>query len=181
MNFIRTFKNHFSSKWCKETIDYFENNKQLHHNGYMGGDNRIENTEISIDLRDNKWLHLGEELTKGVTEYKQDYPLIDTNMSPWSLFTSCQLMKYNPGESYKYEHCEHGSTSDGYGLSRVIAWQINLNDIAQEGGTFFNHYNHTIKPTEGSLSFWPAGWTHMHKGLKAKVNKYIITGWYNFK
>ncbi len=181
MNFIRTLKEHFTPDWCKEVIDYFEGNVPLQHKGFLGQDKRIQNTEITIDMRDTQWQPLVDGLNKGIEEYKKDYKHLDNNMSPWSLFVNCQIMRYIPGEAYKYEHCEHGKTSDGWGLSRVIAWQINLNTIENLGGTWFNYYDHTIKPEAGSLSFWPAGWTHMHRGLVSPdKNKYIITGWYNF-
>ena len=112
---------------CKEVIDYFEGNVPLQHEGFLGQDNRIQNTEITIDMRDSQWQPLVDGLVKGITEYKKDYIHLDSNMSPWSLFPHSQIMRYKPGEVYKYEHCEHGKTNDGNGLSRIIAWQINLN------------------------------------------------------
>lgn len=181
MNFIKTYENHFSKKWCQESINYFENNTTLHHKGFMGASKRIQNSEITLDMREEQWKPLIEGLEKGITKYKSNYTLLNTNMSTWGLFVNCQLMKYLPGESYNYEHCEHGETSDGFGVKRIIAWQINLNTIEELGGTYFSYYKHTIEPKEGSLTFWPAGWTHMHKGLVSpKKNKYIITGWYSF-
>ena len=129
MNFIRTLKEHFTLDWCKEVIDYFEGNVPLQHEGFLGQDNRIQNTEITIDMRDSQWQPLVDGLVKGITEYKKDYIHLDSNMSPWSLFPHSQIMRYKPGEVYKYEHCEHGKTNDGNGLSRIIAWQINLNTI----------------------------------------------------
>jgi len=181
MNFIRTLKEHFTLDWCKEVIDYFEGNVPLQHEGFLGQDKRIQNTEITIDMRDSQWQPLVDGLVKGIAEYKKDYIHLDNNMSPWRLFPYSQIMRYKPGEVYNFEHCEHGKTNDGSGLSRIIAWQINLNTIENQGGTWFNYYDHTIKPEAGSLTFWPAGWTHMHRGLKSPdKNKYIITGWYNF-
>ena len=56
-----------------------------------------------------------------------------------------------------------------------------IRDRNNGGETWFRYYDHTISPNEGSLTFWPAGWTHMHKGLVSSDNeKYIITGWFNF-
>ena len=184
MNFIKTFEDFFPPDWCKDTISYFENNKSLHVDGYMGKWGILGNTEICINLGDERWQSLVDGLDESVALYKKDYDLLDTNISPWGLFQYCQLMKYKQGESYTQEHCEHGPGIDGnlIDLKRVIAWQINLNTISNNGGeTGFRYYDHTISPNEGSLTFWPAGWTHMHKGLVSSDNeKYIITGWFNF-
>ena len=179
MNFILTLNNHFSKKWCDDMIQYFESNEQLHQKGFQGENGRLENTEISLDVFR---INLIDKIDEGLSYYKKQYPLISTNIGPWQIFKTCQLMKYTSGQSYSIEHCEHGVSSDKEGFKRVIAWQINLNTIEDFGGTWFSHFDHTITPIQGSLSFWPAAWTHMHKGLVApKEDKYIITGWYNYE
>ena len=44
------------------------------------------------------------------------------------------------------------------------------------------HQKVIIKPRAGDFYIWPAGWTHMHRGINApKEIKYIITGWYVYR
>ena len=44
---------------------------------------------------------------------------------------------------------------------------IYLNDIRRGGGTEFIHQRFTAKPRAGDFYIWPAGWTHMHRGVNA--------------
>ena len=57
-----------------------------------------------------------------------------------------------------------------------------LNDVKEGGETEFPQQDIKFKPKAGNMMFWPAYWTHPHKGIPApKEIKYIITGWFAFK
>ena len=57
-----------------------------------------------------------------------------------------------------------------------------LNDVYDGGETEFMFYNLKIKPRKGLTLIWPAGWTHMHRGLPSeKSEKMIVTGWFSPK
>ena len=66
-------------------------------------------------------------------------------------------------------------------ITRVFAWMIYLNNIDQGGETEFVDYKFKTKPKAGNLYIWPAGPTHLHRGVPCNVNKYFLTGWFNFK
>ena len=52
-----------------------------------------------------------------------------------------------------------------------------LNNDTQDD---FLDQNLTIKAEEGKIVIWPAGWTHMHRGIASPTeHKWIITGWLN--
>ena len=58
-------------------------------------------------------------------------------------------------------------------------YKTNLNNIRRGGGTEFVYQRVIAKPRAGDLYIWPAGWTHMHRGVNApKEVKYILTGWF---
>ena len=87
-------------------------------------------------------------------------------------------MRYEPGSYYDKIHCEN----DCYyrpSVERCFAWMIYLNNIRRGGGTEFVYQRVIAKPRAGDLYIWPAGWTHMHRGVNApKEVKYILTGWF---
>ena len=88
-------------------------------------------------------------------------------------------MKYEPGNFYQQIHCENDGVTNH--LQRAFAWMIFLNTIKKGGGTEFIYQNIIAKPLAGDFYIWPAGWTHLHRGVNAPhEEKYILTGWINY-
>ena len=55
-------------------------------------------------------------------------------------------------------------------------------DTLDNAGTEFYHQKLTTPCEKGLTLIWPAGWTHMHRGVTNTVgDKSIITGWYTFQ
>ena len=87
-----------------------------------------------------------------------------------------KLQKTKPGEGYHQVHCE---LSDIQSRNRILAFILYLNTV-EEGETYFPDQDLKINPVQGKLAVWPAYFTHPHKGLPPKQDKYIITGWVEF-
>jgi len=78
-------------------------------------------------------------------------------------------------------HQWHYENSAGSHAQRELTWMIYLNDVKPEDGgeTEFLYQRRRINPTAGTVVFFPAGMTHVHKGnTLLNGDKYIITGWY---
>jgi hypothetical protein len=59
-----------------------------------------------------------------------------------------------------------------------MAFILYLNDVEDGGETEFLYYHKRIKPKQGTLILFPAGYTHTHRGNPPlKGSKYILTGW----
>ena len=90
-----------------------------------------------------------------------------------------KLQMTPPRGGYHVWHCEQGNLiySD-----RVLAWTLYLNDIPDgEGETEFLWQGVRVKPKTGTLSIFPAAFTHTHRGNPVySCNKYIATGWFTF-
>jgi hypothetical protein len=88
-----------------------------------------------------------------------------------------KLQKIPIKGGYHTWHCEqdHVKTKD-----RVLVWMVYLNDIPDnEGETEFIFQGLRIKPTVGTVVFFPASFTHTHRGNTVYTKeKYIVTGWY---
>ena len=177
-DFIYCEKGAYSKESCDSIIRYFEDNKEHARSGIMGANGTLDNLELCIDLK-----HHGLEkyINKGMSNYVKVYPLLNTHISRWGPWRTCQLMKYEPNQYYDRMHCENDGTSRMEIITRGFAWMIYLNTIRRGGGTEFIHQKVTAKPRAGDLYIWPAGWTHMHRGINAPHEvKYILTGWCNY-
>lgn len=109
-----------------------------------------------------------EKYEVGMTNRNQygDYPIIQQNF---------KVQRTQPSEGYHVWHSEN-TQSEHYG--RFLTWILYLNDVDEGGETELLYLSERIKPKEGRLAIFPAGWTHTHRGNPPLSNtKYIITGW----
>ena len=89
-----------------------------------------------------------------------------------------KMQKTQPTGGYHQWHYENSAASHA---CREVTWMIYLNDIPEgDGGeTEFLYQKRRIRPTKGTVVFFPAGMTHVHKGNTLfNGDKYILTGWY---
>ena len=180
MQFINHVQGALSKNICTKLIDHYEINKGLAKPG-EGGDKILDNSVISLNVDFKNPNSNGFEieycLEYSLYQYKNKFPLLDTNTGKWHVTPTCNLTKYQPNNYYKYIHCDVGKTC----RNRILVWMIFLNDIKNGGGTHFIHQDFTAKPISGDLYMWPAGWTHMHVGVNAPNEiKYILTGWVEY-
>lgn len=132
----------------------------------------LETHDQGMALALAKWLgdcfRIYTETYKGVIE--------GDPLSSWTY----KIQKTPPGGGYHVWHCEN---SGFLYRDRVLTWMVYLNDIPIEngGGTDFLHQKLSFQPTAGTIVFWPAAYTHMHRGafLTGDIDKYIATGWFN--
>lgn len=91
--------------------------------------------------------------------------------------TDIKMQKTPPGGGYHLWHYENGAASHS---NRELTWIIYLNDVPMgEGETEFLYQRKRYQPKAGTVVFFPAGMTHVHKGNTVlTTDKYILTGWY---
>ena len=147
MNFIHYKAKALGSEDCQKTIKFFEDNPSLYIKGGLGGDGevdttRLESTEITLDLSQDRWINIKKSLANTLEEYKKIFPLLNTHLDPWHLQPRCQLMKYEPAKTYWRVHCERAPAYS----QRLLAWMIHLNTIQKGGKTVFVHQQIKVKP-----------------------------------
>lgn len=90
---------------------------------------------------------------------------------------SVKVQKTPPKGGFHLWHAEQGL---GHNASRCLVWMIYLSDTPEgEGTTEFLEQGLKVQPKQGTVVFFPAAWTHTHRGNPVYTcDKYIATGWY---
>jgi len=114
-------------------------------------------------------------LDKALSKYIDEHP----GLGMQKFYSkSIKVQRTPPKGGFHTWHCEHGYGNDS--ASRNLTWAIYLSDIPDgEGETEFLEFGKKIKPKKGTITFFPAAWTHTHRGNPVYTcDKYIATGWY---
>ncbi len=176
-----------SAPICESFISLFERYDFLHQSGRTAqGHDRTRKASTDLGItpvfgHDAAWRKTLEDLyallDTHLTEFRGQQPALD-QLAPWVLDPIFNVQRYLPGEGYFAWHCESMSPESS---GRVLAWMLYLNTLTDGGGTEFSQHDLVIQPVQGRLVFWPAGWTHMHRGIVSPTEtKYIATGWYSY-
>jgi hypothetical protein len=181
VNFIYEKHNVLTKEQCEDLINIFEENNRYQVEGLIGnGINKSvkESTDFHFDDDNLKIVQriYGERIPDMLDvmvvemyKYMDQFPIFE--MTTVSI-DSFNLQKYEPGQGFHKWHYE--STKDNI---RLFVWMMYLNDVP-DGGTQFMMQERTIKAEQGKLLFFPADWTHTHRGQVSHTqSKYILTGW----
>lgn len=157
---------------CDRIVEEFNSNPQLHMEDDSGNRNYtlLSGDHLTPKLSDEYNIALKDVLKKYSKKYERAFNFV----TPWALSRPFNIQKYEPGDYYSAWHAETPGPISGKYL-RHLAFMTYLNDC--DGGTRFMYQNIVTKPQKGLTLIWPAGWTHMHRGVPATVDKYIATGW----
>ena len=189
-NFIVEFTESVSQETFKGLIELFNtaHKRKLTTTGKstLGVDKKKKD---SVDLPDSmipdnlkkKYADVIEEYLENLmtcyNQYVERYPILNKSW-PHGVF-NYQLQRYYPGgQAY---HAWHYESTTPKSSDRILAWMTYLNTVEEGGETEFQYYDMKIKPEMGKTLIWPAGFTHVHRGLPSKSDvKFIITNWFRF-
>lgn len=187
MNFISESNFKLSKDDCEYIINLFENSTDKQIEGRIGNESikkdTKDSTDITVHLEDivsyPEWIKCTEIIFSGLLKqieiYKEEYPSVNL-LDKWKIDNCYNIQRYFPGQGFYKFHCEN---TQRYYQNRVLAWMIYLNDVTDGGGTEFLDQKLIINAEQGKVVIWPAGWTHMHRGIVSSTQtKYIATGWY---
>jgi len=182
-NFIEEYKLAVSQTDCEFIINWFDDNTHLQFSGQCGEElnhSKKISTDISMNFfTDNTDVSkiIFNKLCEVLEVYKNKYPYLNS-IAPWELDSNYNLQKYKPGEGFYMLHSEQGPFEYS---KRMLVWTLYLNTVTDAGGTWYEYQNQTVNSEQGKICFFPAAWTHMHKGIVSESQtKYIATGWFNF-
>jgi hypothetical protein len=180
--FIGIYENLLNKEECNNIIKLFENDLQDKIGGF--GDkqftkdkmerNDYQNFYKSDDKANLIVSKINEALEKSINLYAEEFWIVK-QLQATSL--DIKLQKTPPRGGYHVWHCEQDRKRNE---SRILAWTVYLNDIPSgEGETEFLWQGLRVQPKAGTVSIFPAAFTHTHRGNPVySCNKYIATGWY---
>ncbi len=177
-DFIGVYENAIPKDICNQIIDVANSNSLKQ---------RSED-QISSLIKDSSLFleDVNEELVKKLEDvfvnkvfplYKHKYPIYHS-LGP-QYISEWKVQKTLPTEGFNIFHCESG---DWGSKDRVAVYTIYLNDIKEGGETEFLYQSLRIKPTQGTICIFPAGYTHTHRGNPPlSEEKFIVTGWIKYQ
>jgi len=166
---------------CEEIINIFEANDKYLFPGYVssGLDEDVkhssdfticqENQSTIKRLYGDKLDDVVDKMVDEMYKYMDKFPIfLNTTVN----IDAYNIQRYLPGQGFKAWHYETREKD-----VRLFVWMVYLNDV-EDGGTEFMFQRHTEPATQGKLLFFPADWTHTHRGQVSHTqSKYILTGW----
>jgi len=140
-----------------------------------GQTNRVDYSVNFEALRDPLNIEMHSLLNKYVKKYSEKYTGFAQNPC---ISEQMKVQKTPPKGGFHRWHSEHSSRENS--SYRNLTWTLYLNDIPDgEGETEFLEYGVKVQPKKGLLCFFPAAWSHIHRGNPVySCDKYIATGWY---
>lgn len=186
-DFIEVYENILSDSLCERIIEKHKqiqescassfNREALHYGAeYYGGSRTRKDIAIYFEVSAPD---LNEEinarLQKPLEDYLDKHPGLD--MIP--LMSDCvKVQETKRGGGF---HLWHNEIGPGRESRRVLNWAIYLNDTVEgEGTTEFIEQGIKVQPKQGTLVFFPADWTHTHRGNPVyNCTKYLATGWFH--
>lgn len=187
--FIAVYKDVFSKDYCNLVIDRMEKAFKL---GY--GFSRQESEDYLRHDKDDNQIYpnalidahavfsdeISHEFNKQFwdvcyAQYADKFSILKQQSA--HTIHGNKLQKTSVGGGYHLWHCEHSATSP----ERLLAYIVYLNDVEEGGETEFLYQHSRLKPTQGTVVIFPAGFTHTHRGNPPLSNtKYIMTGWVEY-
>lgn len=175
-NFVSEHSNIYTKNQCNHLIDLYE--AQIADNSIVGYNNERHRKDSWINLAnaisdDALKKELYDGLNSCVAKYCEKYNVLQS--MPLGSYI-LKMQKTEPSGGYHVWHHECALYDQTH---RVLVWTIYLNDIKEGGETEFLYQGMRLKPKQGTVSIFPAHFTHTHRGNPPlKENKYILTGWY---
>ena len=141
---------------------------------YYNGKHNREDQAFLLNYTDSAWTTQCNQFLKSCITHYIDYYSVLGKMG--FISSDSKFQRTKPGGGYHMWHCENST----YEMSnRTLVWMIYLNDVEEGGETEFLHQHVRLTPKRGTVVFWPAAFTHQHRGNPPlKGTKYILTGWY---
>jgi hypothetical protein len=204
-DFVGFYRELFPAGYCQHLINEFN---RLEQDGVGANRQQSENAhrhhkddfQIGVNFRNHnlepfRWVEINESglnqefdsdpcdmffkgLQKCYDNYSSKYSILQDQGNIRA--TVMKMQRTGPGGGY---HVWHGEQGPGTQANRVVVYMLYLNGLDGEGGeTEFLYQKLRIKPEENLMLFWPASYTHAHRGnpVLGETHKYIVTGWFYY-
>jgi len=179
-NFVGVYENAAPVSYCERMVACLEHlvAESSGCSGEKSNGGVVNRKDISRFFeRDNKELaqETNKILDSALRMYMDDHPALGMHQFYSQVV---KVQKTPPKGGFHRWHAEQGQGVDN--ASRCLVWMIYLNSTPEgEGTTEFLEQGVKVQPKQGTVVFFPAAWTHTHRGNPVYTcDKYIATGWY---
>lgn len=179
-NFIGIYEKAASDDYCDRMIQRFKEleSTQSAWKGEeaSGGLENRKDVSFMYNLEANDLAtETNQILDQALAKYIEEYPSV--GLQPF-YSRQVKVQRTPPKGGFHRWHCEHAASNDA--VYRNLTWTIYLSDVPEgEGETEFLEIGLKVQPKKGTVCFFPASWTHTHRGNPVYTcDKYIATGWY---
>ncbi len=169
---------------CPEAIMNANRSSRWGQSGTMGGTNtymrdsdQLHFLEASPPVEHEPILAFAQEcLDHYVAEHK---PAND--VPPFGFAEGYNILRYKPGQAYHAVHADCGAGMMNHLVGRRhLTFVMYLNTITEGGETEFPKQGIKAQPVEGRAVIFPSTWTHAHRSLPAKVDRYLFNIFWGF-
>ena len=186
-DFIGIWDKTINQNTCNEFIEYYDWIVKHHYN-YYSNENQIygiskaegqEDESVFLNasspqypdpLCEKYWKSLNNCLKEYIKKYKIS---VSGDLHSW-LF---KVHRVKEKQGYHVWHCENPVYEV---RDRFLAYMTYIQAPQEGGETEFLFQSKRIEPVVGRTLIWPAGFTHIHRGLPPlDGEKMYITGWFN--
>ena len=134
----------------------------------LPGDDQMYNTDTFL-LRE-----FTNAVWKSYQVMTQEYSVLNSVANHY-ICPAVRVQRTKPGQGYHMWHCDAGNV---FTSRRIVVISLFLNTVEEGGETEFLYQQRRISPVQGTMLFFPSGWTHVHRGNPPlSGDKYIITTW----
>jgi len=193
-DFIEVYENALSDFDCQAVVGEFEYLSEMGFSVNRQQDEgavKSKKDDLALNYSDllvSQMATAGRTMVKVIHEKVHDYiekykvgmfANSDLKNPPYPICSeSVKVQKTSPSQGY---HVWHSEANCPQFSDRLIAWTLYLNNVEEGGETEFIYQSKRVKPEEGKLVIWPAGFTHTHRGNPPlSGEKYIATGWFRY-
>jgi hypothetical protein len=181
-DFILEIPGAFSPEICRQMIERFEADPRVERAcvgpryEYRPETRTGEVLQIS---RFPEWRDLDQVFVKSISEclnaYRKEFDALNTiNLAD----EGYMLAKQREGDKFDW----HIDVDSRRFADRQFCAFWYLSDVEEGGQTEFWYQNRSIKPEQGKLAFFPAFWTHKHRGAPViRGVKYTARAWLHIR
>jgi len=191
-NFIGLYRDVYPAGYCEHLIEQFEqlfekgaSVDRLHGEGALAHKKNDNQASVSlkghnIDLFDS--VSSVDIFFDGLQKCFEQYSNKFSSLKDSRVRAShMKMQRTDPGGGYHIWHSEQGRDSQA---GRVLTYMLYLNTLEPEqaGETEFLYQQTRYHPVVNTMLFWPAAYTHLHRGntVFGEKSKYIVTGWFYY-
>ena len=188
-DFVGVYNNAFTNEFCDSLIQHYEfcvesgiaedRKKSENISKHVKDDTQIywsREPEISLSLTRDLYKEFNNIFWQCYKPYIDEYSSLK-DAEAINIY-NVKTQKTKIGQGYHIWHFE--SAARAY-ANRVLTFMLYLNDVEEGGETELLYQSRRIKPQKGTLTMFPASFTHTHRGNPPLSNdKYIVTGWVEF-